>query len=143
MKIQGISHIGIAAKDPRKAQWFFEHVLGLKMEGEELVKEQMTLTQFFPASAPLAAHHPRLELLLNEPGQEGPIAKFLSKKGGGIHHIAFQVDNVDAWIAFALSKGVNMIDKVARNGAHHTRVAFVHPESAGGILIEFVEEKSS
>ena len=142
MKITGISHIGIAAKDPTKTKWFFEAVLGLKLEGEELVKEQMTMTQFFPASAPLLMHKPRLELLLNEPGKEGPIAKFLSKKGGGIHHIAFQVDDVNAWIAFALSKGVTMIDKVARNGAHDTRVAFVHPESTGGILIEFVEEKS-
>lgn len=87
-----------------------------------------------------------LEILENEPGKTGPIATFLEKKGAGIHHIALQVDNVEAAIAEIASMSqpdgskIRMIDLVPRPGSHNTKIAFIHPQSTGGILVELVEQ---
>jgi methylmalonyl-CoA epimerase len=138
-KILGINHIGIAAKSPQDSSVFFESILGLQNLGSEHVKEQQTLTTMFASSHSLTGA--RLEILEDQSSDaQGPIAKFLEKKGGGIHHIALQVDHIDAAIQHMLSMGVKMIDKTARQGAHKTKLAFVHPSATGGILIEFVEE---
>ncbi|MCX6119544.1 MAG: VOC family protein [Proteobacteria bacterium] len=154
-QVLGINHLGIAAKDPLKFAWFMKDVLGVGHLGDESVVEQKTLTSMFTSKGHGAIGSqgdinsgslkdspiPRLELLVPLAGtQDGPIHKYLEKKGGGIHHIAIQVSNVDAAIAFASSKGVKMIDMTPRSGAHNTRIAFVHPESTGGILFEFVQE---
>ncbi|MBQ48887.1 MAG: hypothetical protein CMP10_15975 [Zetaproteobacteria bacterium] len=82
----------------------------------------------------------RLEILENQQGEEGPIAKYLEKKGGGIHHVALNVDDVLAAIAELQSHNIQMIDTAPRKGAHNTLIAFVHPRSTGGILVELVEE---
>lgn len=142
-KVLGINHLGLAPKDPAKCRWFFCEVLGLGFLGDELVREQQTLTSMFRSSnGPLPAEA-RLELLSAAAGSiDSPIEKFLAKKGAGIHHLALSVDNVEATIAAVIKHGVRMIDAIPRSGAHHTKIAFVHPESTGGILVEFVQEQA-
>ena len=139
MKITGINHVGIAAKDPKKASWFFREILKLPFQGEELVVDQKTNTIMFDSGVGLLSPG-RLEILENQEGQEGPIAKYLEKKGGGIHHVALNVDDVLAAIAELQSHNIQMIDTAPRKGAHNTLIAFVHPRSTGGILVELVEE---
>jgi len=139
--ILGVNHIGIAAKDPARCKHFFKDILGLPLEGVELVAEQSTLTTMYPArnvpSGP--SHVTRLEVVEPHEGQ-GPIAKYLEKKGGGIHHVALHVDDCAAAVAQLKALGVKMVDEVPRVGAHQTLIAFVHPESTGGILLELVQE---
>lgn len=140
-RILGINHVGLAPKDPAKARWFFETALGLSVLGEELVKEQETVTLMIRSAAGTAVTpEPRLEILLPEDGTKGPIAKFLEKKGSGIHHLALNVQGLDEILAHLKSVGVRMIDSIPRAGAHHTRIAFVHPEATGGLLVELVED---
>lgn len=144
MKILGINHIGLAAKDPAKARWFLGEILGLPFAGEELVVEQKTNTVMYQASSvPTESVESRLEILENQPGEDGPIKKFISNRGGGIHHIALSVEDIEQAIQHMKANGVEMIDEKPRRGAHQTRIAFVHPRSTGGILVEFVEEERS
>lgn len=143
MKILGINHLGMAAKDPEVARRFFTEILGLPFLGDELVKEQHTMTTMINSAHPTdstTGPQTRLELLRPEPSDQGPIAAFLGKKGGGIHHIAFTVASIEDTLAFLKEKGVKMIDTEPRQGAHKTRIAFVHPHATGGFLVEFVEE---
>lgn len=139
MRIRGINHIGIAAKDPVKAKWFFESVLGLPFIGAELVPDQKTDTLMFQSGAGLNAPEARLEILVNQEGEEGPIKKFVETRGGGIHHIALQVDNLDEALAEMKKLDIELIDREPRRGAHNTRIAFVHPRATGGILVELVQ----
>ena len=139
-KVLGINHVGLAPKDPAKARSFLTDMLGLDFHGDELVAAQKTLTAMF-SSASTSEDGPRLEILIPDQG-EGPIATFLEKKGSGIHHIAMMVDSVERAIASLKKKGVRLIDESPRPGAHQTRIAFIHPESTGGLLIELVEEKN-
>ncbi len=147
-KICGINHVGLAPKDPAKAQWFLREVLGLSFLGDELVGSQQTLTSMFRhdgGSLPRETQGSgqRLEVLAPAPQGEGPIAKFLDKKGSGIHHLALTVDRLDNLLAELKSKSIRMIDETPRLGAHGTNIAFVHPESTGGLLIELVEESET
>lgn len=145
-KVLGINHVGLAPKNPAITRKFFSEFLGLAFHGDELVKEQKTLTAMFssrdrelpPQSG--TSSGARLEILEPYEGT-GPIAGFLEKKGSGIHHIALMVDSVDKALAFLKAKGVRMIDETPRSGAHNTRIAFIHPEATGGLLVELVEEK--
>ena len=142
-RILGINHLGIAPKDAGRSKSFFTEILGLTLLGEETVTTQKTHTIMLESMHDTTqANRPRLELLLPT-DESSPIANFLAKKGSGIHHIALHVDNVENAVAHLLSKNVRMIDEIPRQGAHQTKIAFVHPESAGGILIELVEEASS
>lgn len=143
--IQGINHVGLAPKDPAKAKWFLGELLGLSHLGDEVVGSQKTLTSMFHHGGTSGEHRPagegqRLEILAPAPAGEGPIASFLEKKGSGIHHIALTVSSLDDLLAYLKSKSVRMIDENPREGAHRTRIAFVHPEATGGLLVEFVEE---
>lgn len=142
-KILGINHVGLAPRDPALARRFLADLLRLPFVGEELVAEQKTNTIMFDSTAtpPGASSVPRLEILENQPGTEGPIAKFLARKGSGIHHVALSVDNVAAAIAALTKAGVKLVDSTPRNGAHNTAVAFIHPDATGGLLIELVEQK--
>lgn len=142
MQIIGINHLGLAAKDPVKARWFFVDVLGLTFLGDELVVEQKTMTTMLSSSTgPFESNVPRLEIVAPASGtNDGPISKFLEKKGGGIHHFALTVANLEDALAHLQKHGVRLIDNTPRNGAHQTRIAFVHPESTGGLLVELVEE---
>jgi len=139
----GINHLGLAPKDVAKARWFFGTVLKLPFFGEELVRSQHTNTIMYcsTSSGGRAPDPARLEILEGEPGTQGPITKYLEKKGSGIHHVAITVDNVAAAIAHCTAEGVRMIDAEPRPGAHQTSIAFVHPESTGGLLVELVQEK--
>jgi len=144
-KILGVNHLGLAAKDPQKCHWFISEVLGLEFLGPELVAPQKTMTEMFSASSNLTnppGFPSRLEILIPQVStNDGPISKYLEKKGGGIHHVALAVDNLEAALAHLKGKGVRLIDESPRAGAHDTLIAFVHPDSAGGILFELVQEK--
>lgn len=148
-KVLGINHLGLAAKDPQKCAWFLKDCLGLDHLGGELVVQQKTMTDMFLAltndsGRGAEAFPSRLEIVSPQAGtSDGPISKFIEKKGGGIHHVALAVDNVAQAIAHLKAKGVRLIDEVPRPGAHQTSIAFVHPESTGGILVELVQESYS
>ncbi len=136
MKIKSVNHLGIAPKDPQKAREFFADRLGLEASGSENVADQKVSVDFFNCG------ESRLELLT--PTEEtSPIATFLEKKGSGIHHVALAVDNVTEWIEHLKAQGVEMIDSKPRSGAHNTLIAFVHPRSTGGVLVELVQEASA
>lgn len=145
-KILGINHLGLAAKDPAKCAWFLRDVLGLEHLGDELVASQKTMTNMYSAIRPFdqqeSAFSSRLEILAPQAGTtDGPISRYLDKKGGGIHHLALAVDKLRVVLAHLKEKNVRLIDDEPRPGAHNTLIAFVHPESTGGLLIELVEEQ--
>lgn len=131
-----IEHIGIAVKDLKVSIKLYEDILGLKCYAIEEVKDQKVKTAFFKVG------QTKIELLEStEP--DGPIAKFIEKNGEGIHHIAFAVDDVSIMLKEMESKGVQLIDKQPRQGAEGMSIAFLHPKSTGGILIELCEKPSS
>jgi methylmalonyl-CoA/ethylmalonyl-CoA epimerase len=133
MNISHIEHIGIAVKDLETAIPYYENVLGLHCYNIEEVVDQKVKTAFFKVG------ETKLELL--EPtSEESAVAKFIEKKGEGVHHIAFRVDNVANALAECESKGVQLIDKTPRQGAEGLSIAFLHPKSTGGVLTEFCEE---
>lgn len=135
MDISHIEHLGIAVESIEEAQPYYEGVLGLKCYAVEEVKDQMVKTAFFRVG------QTKLELL--EPtSPESPVAKFLEKRGPGIHHLAFCVNDVDKQLATAEAKGVRLIDKQPRRGAEGLSIAFLHPKSTMGVLTELCEDKS-
>lgn len=132
MKILQIDHIGVAVNSNAEGKKFWSDVLGLPYEGEETVSEQKVTTAFMPVG------ESEVELLEStEPG--GPISKFLEKKGQGVHHIAFRVDNIDQALEELKEKGVQLIDEFPRKGAGGARIAFLHPKATGGVLVELCE----
>ncbi len=130
--IKNVSHIGIAVRDLDEGIAFYEK-LGLKLEGTEVVESQMVKVAFFPCG------DTRIELLMPT-SPESPIAKFLEKRGEGIHHIALGVDNVPAELEKAQENGIRLIDTEPRPGAHNAQIAFLHPQSTMGVLIEFCQD---
>ena len=127
-----ISHIGIAVTSIDEALPFYTEVLGLEFEGTEVVAEQKVKVAF------LAIGESRIELL--EPtAPDSPVARFLEKNGPGIHHLAYQVDGLEERLAALKSQGVRLVDETPRTGAHHTRIAFLHPKASGGVLTELCE----
>lgn len=132
MDLTHIEHIGIAVKSIEEALPFFEGVLGLKCYNIEEVADQKVKTAF------LKVGQTKLELL--EPtGDESPIAKFLEKRGEGIHHIAFAVENSTEALKEAEAKGVRLIDKQSRKGAEGLNIGFLHPKSCHGLLLELCD----
>jgi methylmalonyl-CoA/ethylmalonyl-CoA epimerase len=130
--LQKINHIGIAVQSLEATLPFYRDALGMEFKGEEEVAEQKVKV------AMLQIGESKIELL--EPTcPESPIAKFMEKNGPGIHHIAYQVENIEAAIAQMQQQGARMIDEVPRNGAHGTRIAFVHPKSSNGVLTELCQ----
>jgi methylmalonyl-CoA/ethylmalonyl-CoA epimerase len=125
-----IEHIGIAVKSLDESIPYYENLLGIKCYSVEEVKEQKVKTAFFQIG------QTKIELL-ESTDPEGPIGKFLEKKGEGIHHLAFAVDNADAALKSADEKGLMLIDKVSRKGAEGMNIGFLHPKSTHGVLIEF------
>ncbi|MDR0796230.1 MAG: methylmalonyl-CoA epimerase [Tannerella sp.] len=129
MDISHIEHLGIAVKSIEAHLPYYETILGLKCYHIEVVEEQKVKTAFFQIG------QTKIELL--EPTcEESAIAKFIEKRGEGIHHIAFAVPSVRTALDEAGSKGVQLIDKEPRNGAEGLRIAFLHPKSTGGVLTE-------
>jgi len=132
MNISNIEHIGIAVKDLKTAIPYYEDILGLKCYNIEEVAEQKVKTAFFKVG------EVKIELL--EPtSEDSSVAKFIEKKGEGVHHIAFHVDNLTDTLAECECKGVQLIDKTPRKGAEGLSIAFLHPKSTAGVLTEFCE----
>lgn len=131
----GLSHLGLAPKDPQKARDFLQNVLGLPLTGEDHVVEQKVFTAMY--TLPLS--QARLEVL-EEAEQGGPIGNFIEKRGGGIHHLALKVDDLERALAYLIEKNIPLIDDKPRMGAHGSKVAFIHPKAAGGLLVELVHE---
>ncbi|HOA29461.1 MAG: methylmalonyl-CoA epimerase [Candidatus Cloacimonetes bacterium] len=131
--IKHISHIGIAVKDLDEGIAFYQK-LGLVLEGTEEVPSQMVKVAFFPVG------DTRIELLAPT-SEESPIAKFIEKKGEGIQHIAFAVEDLPQALKETEEDGIRLIDKEPRPGAHGADIAFLHPKSTSGVLIEFCKEK--
>ncbi|MGE5431898.1 MAG: methylmalonyl-CoA epimerase [Syntrophomonadaceae bacterium] len=129
-----IEHIGIAVKNLEEAIKYYENVLGLKCYGIEEVTDQKVKTAFFQVG------QTKLELL-EATSPESPIAKFIEKKGEGIHHLAFAVSGLEDALGEAETKGVQLIDKAPRRGAEGLDIAFLHPKSTLGVLTELCEHK--
>ena len=127
-----ISHIGIAVASIEEASPFYRDVLGMQFEGTEVVAEQKVKVAFF------AVGESRIELL--EPtADDSPVAKFLEKNGPGVHHVAYEVPDLEQRLAALKAEGVRLIDESPRTGAHRTRIAFMHPKASGGVLTELCE----
>jgi methylmalonyl-CoA/ethylmalonyl-CoA epimerase len=125
-----IEHIGIAVANLEEAKAYYEKVLGLTCYSVEEVADQKVKTAFFMVG------QTKIELL-ESTDPEGPIGKFIEKKGPGIHHIAFAFDNVSAALTDAESKGIALIDKTPRKGAEGLQIGFLHPKATFGVLTEF------
>jgi len=134
MKPSHIEHIGIAVRSLDNAIVFYERVLGLKCYKIEEVADQKVRTAFFMAG------ETKIELL-ESIDPDGPIGKFIEKRGEGIHHIAFAVENIEEHLAHAEALGVKLIDSAPRKGAEDMNIAFLHPKSASGVLIEYCEDR--
>ena len=129
-----INHLGIATDGIDEALKFWENALGLKNIHTETVDDQKVRVAMLPIG------ETRIELL--EPtSEDSPITKFLEKRGGGIHHIAVEVENIEESLAKLKAEGVRLIDETPRIGAENCLVAFVHPKSANGVLLELVQEQ--
>ncbi len=135
MKPTHIEHIGIAVKNLTESISYYENVLGLKCYSIEEVKEQKVKTAFFKIG------ETKIELL-ESTDPEGPIGKFIEKKGEGIHHLAYAVNDLEASLKEVEAKGVRLIDKTPRKGAEGLDIAFLHPKSTGGVLTELCEDKN-
>lgn len=132
MKILKIDHLGIAVNSIDEGKNFWSEVLGLEFEGAETVAEQKVTTAFFPVG------ESEVELL-ESTAPDGPVAKFIEKKGTGFQHIAFRVENIDAALEELKEKNIQLIDQTPRIGAGGARIAFLHPKATGGILVELCE----
>jgi methylmalonyl-CoA/ethylmalonyl-CoA epimerase len=127
-----INHIGIAVQSIDATLPFYRDQLGMAFLGTEEVAEQRVRVVM------LAIGESKIELL--EPtSDDSPVAKFLEKSGPGIHHIAYEVEDIEAAIAHLTASGARMIDQIPRTGAHGTRIAFVHPKSSSGVLTELCQ----
>ena len=134
MKPSHIEHLGIAVTNLDDSIRLYEKVFGLKCYNIEEVKDQKVRTAFFMVG------ETKIELL-ESTDPEGPISKFIEKKGAGIHHIAFAVNSLDAKLKQAEKEGVKLIDTNPRKGAEGLDIAFLHPRSTGGVLIELCEQR--
>ena len=132
MKILKIDHVGVAVKDADAALKLFEGILGLKVQGSETVPEQKVRTVFLPVG------ETEVELL-EATAPDSPIARFLEKRGEGVQHIAFCVENIEEALAELEAKGVRLIDRKPRMGAGGKKVAFLHPRDTFGVLVELSE----
>ncbi|GHT21835.1 methylmalonyl-CoA epimerase [Bacteroidia bacterium] len=132
MKPSRIEHIGIAVKSIEESRKYYENVLGLELYKIEEVADQKVKTAFFKIG------ETKIELL--EPtSEDSTIAKFLEKRGPGIHHIAYAVDNVNDSLAEVEGKGVQLLDKQGRKGADGLTIGFLHPKFTEGVLTEFCQ----
>jgi|UniRef100_A0A7C5AKV1 methylmalonyl-CoA/ethylmalonyl-CoA epimerase len=132
MKIKRIAHLGVAIRelDPPK-KLYGEH-LNLEFKGDEVVASQKVQVSFFKVG------ETNIELLLPT-AADSPVAKFLETRGEGFHHLALEVEDIDQAVAELKAAGVRLIDETPREGAHNTRVAFIHPKSTFGLLVELVQ----
>lgn len=135
MKPSHIEHIGIAVRSLDEAIPFYEKILGTNCYAVEEVKDQKVRTAF------LKIGQTKIELL-ESTDSEGPIGKYIEKRGEGIHHIAYAVENIESHLEEAEEAGIRLIDQQPRRGAEGLDIAFLHPKSTFGVLTEFCEDKS-
>ncbi|MDD4356821.1 MAG: methylmalonyl-CoA epimerase [Smithellaceae bacterium] len=133
MKILKIDHIGIAVKNLAESTRLYE-MLGIQSTGSEVVDEQKVKVSFFPVG------DSEIELL-ESTSPEGPIARYIEKNGEGIQHLALRVDNIEVALEELKAKGIRLIDEKPRYGAGGAKIAFVHPKSTGGILLELSQRQ--
>ncbi|HET6558489.1 MAG TPA: methylmalonyl-CoA epimerase [Prolixibacteraceae bacterium] len=134
MEITHIEHIGIAVNSLEEAIPYYENILGMKCYAIEEVADQRVKTAFFKVG------QTKIELL-ESTDPEGPIGKFIEKKGPGVHHLAFAVENVNEALSEVAEKGVQLIDKTSRKGAEGLNIGFLHPKSTMGVLTELCADK--
>ena len=132
--LKKVDHIGIAVRSIAEARKFYEDILGLECEGEEIVESQMVKAAFFSVG------EIHIELLEPSAG-ESPVAKFLDTKGEGIHHIAYLTDNIEFQLKKAGAAGCRLINETGVDGAGGKKVAFLHPKSSLGVLTEFCSKE--
>jgi methylmalonyl-CoA/ethylmalonyl-CoA epimerase len=133
MSVSHIEHIGIAVNSLEETIPYYEQLLGTKCYAVEEVTDQKVKTAFFKVG------ETKIELL-ESTDPEGPIGKFLEKKGPGIHHLAFAVDNVDNALSKVEEDGIRLVDKKGRKGAEGLNIGFLHPKSTFGVLTELCSE---
>jgi methylmalonyl-CoA/ethylmalonyl-CoA epimerase len=132
MKLLKIDHLGIAVNSIDEGKKFWTDILGLEFKGTEAVEPQKVITGFFPVS------ESEVELL-ESTSPDGPVAKYIEKKGQGIQHVAFRVENIEEALQELKDKGVRLIDQKPRNGAGGAKIAFLHPKATNGVLVELCE----
>lgn len=132
MKILKVDHIGIAVNNIEEAKKLYTDILGIPHLGNETVAEQKVTTAFFPVG------ESEVELL-ESTAPDGPVAKFIDSRGQGIQHIAFRVENLEEALEELKAKGVRLIDEKPRRGAGGAKIAFLHPKSTFGVLVELSE----
>ncbi len=132
MKILKIDHLGIAVNSLAEGQSFWNDIMGLDFQGTETVEEQKVTTAFLPIG------ESEVELL-ESTSPDGPIAKYIEKKGAGIQHVAFRVENIEEALAELKEKGVKLIDQKPRKGAGGAKIAFLHPKATKGVLVELCQ----
>lgn len=135
MSLTHIEHIGIAVKDLTVSIPYWENLLGTKCYNIEVVADQKVKTAFFKIG------QTKIELL-ESTSEDGTIAKFIEKKGEGIHHLAFASNGIEGELSKCESNGISLIDKTPRSGAEGLTIAFLHPKSTFGVLTELCEDKN-
>ena len=134
MKVTKLDHIGIAVKNIDEALAFYRDTLGISSAGEEVIEEQKVKVAFLPLG------DTELELL-ESTSPDGPVAKFIEKRGEGIQHIALRVENIEEALKELKVKDFRLIDQQPRYGAGNAKIAFLHPKATGGILLEISERE--
>jgi methylmalonyl-CoA/ethylmalonyl-CoA epimerase len=134
MKVLKVDHIGIAVQSIAETKKLYQDLLGLEHAGNETVAEQKVTTAFFPVG------DTEVELL-ESTAPDGPIAKYLEKRGEGVQHIAFRVENIEEALTELKAKGIRLIDEQPRKGAGGAKIAFLHPKSTYGVLVELCERE--
>ena len=132
MKILKIDHLGIAVSSIDARKGFWSDILGLHLEGTETVSEQKVTTAFLPVG------ESEVELL-ESTSPDGAVAKYIEKRGEGIQHVAFRVENIEEALQELKEKGVQLIDQTPRIGVGGAKIAFLHPKATGGVLVELCE----
>ncbi len=132
MKILKIDHLGIAVKSINEGKKFWGDLLGLWLEDSEAMAEEKLITTFFPIG------ESEIELL-ETTDPDGPIGRYLEKRGEGIHHIALRVENIEEALKELKEKGIRLVDEKPRKGAGGAKIAFLHPKSTNGVLVELCE----
>jgi len=133
MKILKIDHLGIAVSSIDAKKNFWTDALGLKLTGTETIEEQNVTTAFLPVG------ESEVELL-ESTSKEGPVARYIEKKGEGIQHVAFRVENIEEALEELKEKGIALIDQTPRKGAGGAKIAFLHPKATSGVLVELCEK---
>ena len=131
--LKKIDHTGIAVHDIEETAKFYRDLLGMELQGVEEVENQKVKVAFFKIG------ETNIELVMPT-SEDSPVAKYLEKKGEGIHHICYATDNIEKAIEHMKAQGARLIDETPRPGAHGARVAFIHPKSSKGVLTELSQK---